>query len=420
MLSRSKKVMLTSAAAVVIILILVASAYMGLESSSKPSVTPTPTSTPLPATPTPTIEVAQKKPFYFGVTYCGNSTSEAKQLVDKVKNYTNLFVIQSGPLMSQLSKMTEICDYAVNSGLNIIVYYAYNGAADNTCANFTKIADSRWGSHFLGLYYNDEPGGKILDGGGAILVQPNGTTVNINYDDSICVSSRDEPTNSSISMTFYPSGDIQIYASQLFQDGSNQWNYTNYCTNGTISVTEVGQYLQNGTVIREPDLWYQPNGNVQDENGTLITDHGAISQFKPYQQVWDSCPLKTQADIANLYVNAKHNILSTTVRNQSNIKLMTADYALYWFDYQAGYDTIFAELGWDNNPAQEIGLVRGAAKMQNKEWGTIITWQSTHPPALQTGQQIYDEMKQSYESGAEYVIIFNYEQPQLLLILLDF
>lgn len=41
--------------------------------------------------------VAGKKPFYVGVTYCGNSTIEAEQLIDKVKDYTNLFVIQSGP-----------------------------------------------------------------------------------------------------------------------------------------------------------------------------------------------------------------------------------------------------------------------------------------------------------------------------------
>jgi uncharacterized protein YxeA len=42
-------------------------------------------------------QVASKKPFYVGVTYCGASTTEAQQLIDKVKNYTNLFVLQSGP-----------------------------------------------------------------------------------------------------------------------------------------------------------------------------------------------------------------------------------------------------------------------------------------------------------------------------------
>ena len=37
-----------------------------------------------------------QSPFYFGVTYCGNSVGDAKQLIDKVKTYTNLFILQSG------------------------------------------------------------------------------------------------------------------------------------------------------------------------------------------------------------------------------------------------------------------------------------------------------------------------------------
>jgi len=90
-LTRSKKVILFSVVAVVIILLIVASAFMNLEGSSQPSSTPTPP----PATPTPTVEVAQKKPFHFGVTYCGNSTSEAKQLVDKsfLKKLVRAFLI---------------------------------------------------------------------------------------------------------------------------------------------------------------------------------------------------------------------------------------------------------------------------------------------------------------------------------------
>ncbi len=77
----------------------------------------------------PTLEnKAEQKPFYVGVTYCGNvSTSErnavaeAKLLIDRVKNYTNLFVLQSGSLQWN-REAREICDYAVDSGLNVIVY----------------------------------------------------------------------------------------------------------------------------------------------------------------------------------------------------------------------------------------------------------------------------------------------------------
>ena len=61
--------------------------------------------------------------FYVGVTYCGNSTSEAKLLIDKVKNYTNLFVLQSGTLQNDTDAINEVGDYAVNSGLHFIAFF---------------------------------------------------------------------------------------------------------------------------------------------------------------------------------------------------------------------------------------------------------------------------------------------------------
>ena len=38
------------------------------------------------------------KPIHLGVSFCGNTTTEAKLLIDKVKNYTNLLILQSGPV----------------------------------------------------------------------------------------------------------------------------------------------------------------------------------------------------------------------------------------------------------------------------------------------------------------------------------
>ena len=38
----------------------------------------------------------------------------------------------------------------------------------------------------------------------------------------------------------------------------------------------------------------------------------------------------------------------------------------------------------------------------------MITWASETTPYLQSGDQMYDAMRQSYESGAEYVVVFNY------------
>ncbi len=152
---------------------------------------------------------------------------------------------------------------------------------------------------------------------------------------------------------------------------------------------------------------YQPNGIVQDQNGTLVTDEGNISQFEPYQEVWDSRPIQTYAEAANSFVSYEQTTLGS-IGNQSAVKLFTSDYALEWFDYQGGYDVVLGQLGWNQSVTQDIALVRGAADMQNKSWGTMITWESMAPPYLQSGNQMYNEMRQTYESGAEYVVIFNY------------
>ena len=60
---------------------------------------------------------------YVGIAFGGNTTAEAKVLIDKVKSYTNLFILDSGrnPISKNQSSVEEICDYAVSQGLSIIV-----------------------------------------------------------------------------------------------------------------------------------------------------------------------------------------------------------------------------------------------------------------------------------------------------------
>jgi hypothetical protein len=71
---------------------------------------------------------------------------------------------------------------------------------------------------------------------------------------------------------------------------------------------------------------------------------------------------------------------------------------------------VLAQLGWNNTIAQEIGLVRGAANLQGKDWGAIITWKYTEEPYLARGDEIYDQMCTAYECGAKYVVVFNYAE----------
>jgi hypothetical protein len=46
--------------------------------------------------------------------------------------------------------------------------------------------------------------------------------------------------------------------------------------------------------------------------------------------------------------------------------------------------------------------------LQDKSWGTIITWTYTQSPYLASGEEVFDQMRLSYECGADYVVVFNY------------
>lgn len=91
-------------------------------------------------------------------------------------------------------------------------------------------------------------------------------------------------------------------------------------------------------------------------------------------------------------------------------KTYTSDYALYWFDYKAGYDTVFAQLGWNYSREINIALCRGAAVAHNKDWGVIITWTYTEPPYLGSGDELYNDMLQAYDAGAKYIIVFDSDE----------
>ncbi|MDR2700136.1 MAG: hypothetical protein LBC12_04930, partial [Nitrososphaerota archaeon] len=135
----------------------------------------------------------------------------------------------------------------------------------------------------------------------------------------------------------------------------------------------------------------------------------------PYEQVLKQNPIQTHDDVANLFVNMSREKLENRFLNKTQLKeesilVFTSDYGLYWWNYQSGYDLVLAQLGWNNSIKQEIGLVRGAANLQGKSWGTIITWKYTQPPFLTDGEEMFEQMKTSYQAGAEYVIIFNYSE----------
>ncbi|KON32274.1 hypothetical protein AC477_03190 [miscellaneous Crenarchaeota group-1 archaeon SG8-32-1] len=238
--------------------------------------------------------------FFVGVSFCGDSFLDAKLLVDRVKFYTNLLVVQSGPASKNQTMLNEICDYAVEVGLSIIVYF---GKFDlDWQPLWLDSAENRWGSSFLGVYFFDEPAGSLLDSFKETWNQ---------YSDVITV---DIPQNS-------------------------------------------------------------------DEMAELFVSS------------WQTMP----------------GLVTVKDKLGSGLSY-TSDYALYWFDYLAGYDVVFAEFGWNHSRIQDIALVRGAARVQDKEWGAIVTWTFNDPPYLEDGERLYEDLLLAYENGAKYFVVFNYPE----------
>jgi hypothetical protein len=116
-------------------------------------------------------------------------------------------------------------------------------------------------------------------------------------------------------------------------------------------------------------------------------------------------------EAADKYVNTLFvRYLHHTIEDQLggiDLPLFTSDYALYWFDYEATYDVVFAEFGWNYSRHINVALDRGAANIHNRDWGVMITWTYTEPPYLESGEELYDDMVLAYENGAKYILVFD-------------
>ncbi len=96
--------------------------------------------------------------------------------------------------------------------------------------------------------------------------------------------------------------------------------------------------------------------------------------------------------------------------NWTDISLFTSDYALYWFDYKAGFDVILSQFGWNYSRQLNIALCRGAATVQNREWGAIVTWEYTTPPYIESGEKLYQDLILAYNNGAKYIAVFDSDE----------
>lgn len=141
---------------------------------------------------------------------------------------------------------------------------------------------------------------------------------------------------------------------------------------------------------------------AHDEPGGRQLD---VDEYRVFTEEADN-----YTDAENIFINQLNDILLHTREepiNSGNITLFTSDYALYWFDYKGGYDVVFAEFGWNYSRQLNVALDRGAATIQNKDWGVMITWTYNHPPHIESGSELYNDLILAYKNGAKYILVFD-------------
>jgi hypothetical protein len=109
--------------------------------------------------------------FYVGVEFAYShnlndsqvNLIDLKSLVDKVDDYTNLFVIGIPEISLNETALTESCDYISKADLHFIVLFTATSKYTYNLTAWTTNAQQKYGDKFIGVYRIDEPGGKELD-----------------------------------------------------------------------------------------------------------------------------------------------------------------------------------------------------------------------------------------------------------------
>jgi hypothetical protein len=138
----------------------------------------------------------------------------------------------------------------------------------------------------------------------------------------------------------------------------------------------------------------EPGGNQLDKGKSQIINDTSLS----FAQV-------NEGYVGNLSSIVQYYAHLGNVTPEPAVKIFTSDYGLYWYDYQAEYTTVFAELLPNSDNPLTIALDRGAAQSFNRTWGVIVTRNSGLPQPL-SETQLLSDLYMSYNAGATYAVIF--------------
>ncbi|MGA3110425.1 MAG: hypothetical protein ABSE15_00145 [Candidatus Bathyarchaeia archaeon] len=213
----------------------------------------------------------------------------------------------------------------------------------------------------------------------------------------------------------------------------NVSSYTNFfvigCTGNynLTRLTVISQYVYNKGltfIVYSDDPRYPSSQWLQEAKGNWGDSFLGIYYLdeeggKQLDQA--KYPIVTTATNYSEAAESYVNIMNRLLRNGSfaiaqrfayptEYQLFTSDYGLYWYDYQAGYNTVFTEFGWETgwtNDSQQlnVALCRGAATAFNEDWGVMITL--TQNQQIEPGPALYSDMLVAYENGAKYIIVFD-------------
>ena len=151
---------------------------------------------------------------------------------------------------------------------------------------------------------------------------------------------------------------------------------------------------------------------VEDEpGGQMLDQSGDRPVFITNGNISGNVYVDNFQQAANAFVSgygSKLNVdRANPILNASGCPLWTADYALYWFDYKAGQDGVFAEFGWNYSRQINVALNRGAATAYSKDWGAVLAYTYTVSPYFESGAKLYEDMITAYDAGAKYILIFD-------------